>query len=103
MNDAITWSSVLAFITVAGALAGAGGWLYSQIMAVRRDVEKLREDNALRFAAVAQVISDFKLEVARNYATNSSIREVEERVVQAIERLGDRLDKFLDNRTVARS
>lgn len=47
----------------------------------------------------AQELADFKLEVAKNYATNSAIREVEERIVVAIDRLGDRLDKIIDQRS----
>lgn len=96
MNDAITWTSLAAMLPVLGA--GAALW-----WKLNRQIDDLKSKNAAQFAATAAVIADFKLEVARNYATNSSIREVEERVVQAIERLGDRLDKFLDNRPRARS
>lgn len=42
----------------------------------------------------AQELSDFKLEVAKNYATNKAIEAVEERIVVAIDKLGDRLDKI---------
>jgi len=42
----------------------------------------------------AQELSDFKLEVAKNYATNIAIQAVEERIVVAIDKLGDRLDKI---------
>lgn len=44
----------------------------------------------------AHELSEFKLEVAKSYATNTAIKEVEDRVVAAIERLGDRLDKLID-------
>lgn len=44
----------------------------------------------------AHELAEFKLEVAKNYATNTAIREVEERIVVAIDRLGDRLDKLID-------
>lgn len=47
-------------------------------------------------AKSAQELADFKLQVAREYATSDAIREVEERVVAAIERLGDRFDKWMD-------
>lgn len=47
-------------------------------------------------AKSAQELADFKLEVAKNYATNAAIKEVEERIVVAIDRLGDRLDKIID-------
>lgn len=41
-------------------------------------------------------LAEYKLSVAKEYATANSIRLVEERVVAAIDRLGDRLDKVLD-------
>lgn len=80
MTGAITWEAVTAMIVIFGA--GAGVWyrLHGQAESVRRDLDA------------------FKLEVAKSYATQHSIREVEERVVQAIDRLGDRLDRFLENR-----
>lgn len=43
----------------------------------------------------AQELSDFKLEVAKNYATNAAITQVEERIVVAIDRLGERFDKII--------
>jgi hypothetical protein len=80
-------------LLLTGAAMLAGVW-----WKLHQGTEKLRHDNAVQFAATAHVIAEFKLEVARNYATNNSIREVEQRVVDAIDRLGDRLDKFLENR-----
>jgi outer membrane protein assembly factor BamD (BamD/ComL family) len=53
--------------------------------------------------AVEKDLDAYKLEVAKYYATNNAISQVEERVVQAIERLGDRLDRFLENRPRSRS
>jgi hypothetical protein len=46
-------------------------------------------------AKSAQELADFKLEVAKNYATNAAIMQVEERIVVAIDRLGDRFDKII--------
>jgi hypothetical protein len=48
-------------------------------------------------AKTARELDEYKLTVATNYATNNAIRLVEERVVAAIDRLGDRLDKWLDS------
>lgn len=72
----------LAGLLTTGVIALAGVWyrLHSQIISV---------DKAL---------SDYKLQVAKEYATTNAIKEVEDRIVQAIDRLGDRLDKFVDNR-----
>lgn len=67
-------------ITVLGPLALLWYRLHTQIIAVN------------------QALSDYKLQVAKEYATTTAIKEVEDRIVQAIDRLGDRLDKFVDNR-----
>lgn len=64
----------------AGALIGVWYRLNNQVIATNE-----------RLAA-------FELRVAKEYATNSAIKEVEDRIVGAIDRLGDRLDKFIDNR-----
>jgi basic membrane lipoprotein Med (substrate-binding protein (PBP1-ABC) superfamily) len=81
MEYGFPWLEV-AGLLLPGVFALAGVWyrLHSQIIGV---------DKAL---------ADYKLQVAKEYATTSAIKEVEERVVQAIDRLGDRLDKFLDQR-----
>lgn len=85
MSGAITWEAIAFLLPIFGA--GAGVWyrLHTQILGVQRELDA------------------FKLEVAKSYATQASIHQVEERVVQAIERLGDRLDKFLDNRSTTRT
>ena len=38
--------------------------------------------------------ANFKEHVASNYASNSTVAEVEKRIVDAINRLGDRLDRL---------
>lgn len=46
----------------------------------------------------AKDLSDFKQEVARDYASNRMIEQMESRLVTAIERLGDRLDRAFEVR-----
>jgi len=41
-------------------------------------------------------LDDFRVEVARTYVTDRSMREIEERISAAIERLGDRLDRLFE-------
>lgn len=43
-------------------------------------------------------IADFKVHVAANYASNSTIEQMESRLIEAINRLGDRLDRVLEPR-----
>lgn len=49
----------------------------------------------------AHELAEYKLLVAREYATGDAIKEVEERVVEAINRLGDRFDKYFDRQTAS--
>jgi hypothetical protein len=43
-------------------------------------------------------LADFKTEVAKNYASIRLIEQLESRIVNAIERLGDRLDRAFEDR-----
>src|SRR5690349_63140 len=90
-------------LTVAGMVAGVWYRLHSQIVKDRetaaKDIADVKQQNALQFGAAAAVLADFKLEVARNYATNATMREVEGRIVTEIHRLGERFEKFIDNRS----
>jgi hypothetical protein len=98
----VPWFPLIGLL-LTGITMLSGVWyrLHSQINSNREHATKeaadIRQANALQFSAVYAVLAEFKLEVARNYATNAAIREVENRIVAAIERLGDRLDKFSDN------
>lgn len=56
---------------------------------------KAAETAAAKASDIEREFHKFQLEVATKYATTNAIAEVEQRVVDAINRLGDRLDKFL--------
>lgn len=117
-DPTISVSSLLAILTL--AITGVTVWynMRAQVQKNTSDLKDVRDILAVANAKVALALekadeirsrtahelAEYKLQVAKEYATVNSIREVEERVVQAIERLGDRLDKFLDNnRQPARS
>lgn len=42
-------------------------------------------------------LADYKLQVAEKYATNAAIKEVEQRIVETINRLGDRVENYFDS------
>ncbi len=92
-EHAITIGELVAFgsFLVLIVSAGAGMWwrIHVAIGKVRERVDEVRGRSAHELA-------EFKLQVAQQYATHDAIREVEERVVEAIDRLGDRVDKFLE-------
>ena len=92
--------------------AGVAAWVTALTRITAHD--KTLADMAITFAAIqatykmlservediraksAAELADFKLEVAKHYATNTAISEVEKRIVVAIDRLGDRFDKIID-------
>ena len=88
IEDAVSWTGLGDLLTTIVLLAGAVGGVWWRLHVNIRSVEK--------------DLDAYKLEVAKNYATNNAISQVEERVVQAIERLGDRLDRFLERGPRAR-
>lgn len=51
-----------------------------------------------RVAILAASFSLYREQIAREYIHREVMREVEERLTQAIDRLGDRLDRVLDGR-----
>jgi predicted RNA-binding protein with PIN domain len=98
--------SIPAIITLAGISAAAiAAWT-----AVRWRITSLEASTVLFTASlkvanehieqiranVAHELADFKLVVAKDYATNNAVLQMEERIASAIDRLGDRLDKLID-------
>ncbi|QKC99164.1 hypothetical protein EB231_34810 [Mesorhizobium sp. NZP2298] len=114
--------TLIALFTLLGAGLGAWYTLRGQVGENTKGLDKLEDENEKQLAALASALAlananiakalekaeevraktareldEYKLTVATNYATNNAIRLVEERVVAAIDRLGDRLDKWLDS------
>lgn len=59
--------------------------------AAREEAKAARESAAL----ISSAFSLYREQVASEYIHRETMREVENRLTQAIERLGDRFDKFL--------
>jgi hypothetical protein len=78
LNNAIQWSDLATIITVAG-LVGAGIWRAATMI-----------------GGLRQELTQYKLEVAEKYVSAQSMRDLEERLIKSIERLGDRLDRAFE-------
>lgn len=50
-------------------------------------------------AKSAHELAEFKLEVAKNYAGYAALRDMEARLVKAIDELGERLEKLSEDRS----
>ena len=107
----INWPTVLALIGF--AVAGITVW-YNTRGQVQKNTDRIKdlgEAIALANTKVAQALekadeiraknahelAEYKLQVAREYATNHAVALIEERIVAAIDRLGDRFDKYFDS------
>ena len=102
METTITWGDLSAFlvaiVVVGGAVAGIWWRIHQTITKVKDEGTLERRALAARIEEVrakgAKELDSYKLEVATRYVTADAIREVEGRVVDSINRLGDRLDSL---------
>lgn len=78
MTGPITWEQVAGLMLIISAGAGAWWFLYSSILAVRRELQ------------------EYKLVVAERYASVEHLKEVETRLVTAIDKLSGQLDTMPD-------
>jgi hypothetical protein len=102
IEDSFPWFEFIGLL-LTGAVTLGGVWyrLRMQVEENREfataELHKHAQAAAAQIAALQLTVSDFKLQVAREYATNNAIREVEQRVVDAINRLGDRFESFFES------
>ena len=73
--------------------------LLATIYALRRSDQNRTES---RVREIEKNLSDFKTEAAQRFATQGAIQEIESRVLAAINRLGDRLDRFVETMMAGR-
>ena len=67
-----------------------------------KDAKQIALDAHEKLAIERAAFSLYREQVAREYIHRESMREVEDRLTQAIERLGDRLDRVLETRASTR-
>jgi len=88
--EAVNWLPIIA----AGASVVAVVKFWVELGKLWRQVEDTGVTVAAqagKFALLQADVSDHKVEVARNYATNADVERAIDRVERAIERLGDAL------------
>jgi flagellar basal body-associated protein FliL len=97
--SAENWIAVAAIVvTIVLAIIGAVA-----IWAVRVNkgvsAEKSAEKAHERIDELNSAFGEFRAHVAANYASNTMLDQMEKRVVDAINRLGDRLDRAFERRS----
>lgn len=96
-----------AIAAVAGfGLAFATFWLTfgSHIATAEADATQARldaKDAADKVAILSSAFALYREQIAREYIHREAMREVEDRLTAAIDRLGNRLDRFLEKHAAA--
>lgn len=96
------WAVVAALGTLGGfGIAFATFWMRwgGRVAAAEADAKAAREEAKAASQQTTLLATSFSLyreQVAREYIHREVMREVEDRLTAAIERLGDRLDRFVE-------
>jgi len=98
----IDWSFTVGNLLTLMAMIAGGVTMYvghvRVLDSVRHDAAQARQraDEAYSTATSAvKLLGDWRLDVEKNFATNSSLAAVEDRIVKAIDKLGDRIDRAM--------
>jgi hypothetical protein len=99
MNDAVTWSAIA--IAIGSVISIITFWTrYSdRITKAHETAEQAKKDAheaTEKLAILSASFSLYREQVAREYIHREVMREIEDRLTQAIDRLGARLDRFTE-------
>ncbi|MGF7161299.1 hypothetical protein FHS85_002934 [Rhodoligotrophos appendicifer] len=112
MTGAITWEFLTAIVGVLGVLAAVWRYLEGRIIrtevnakrevenakreveAAKQAVEYIRKDMDNRFGLMNTTISTIQVMNAEKYASREVLRETEDRIVSAVERLQTSVDRM---------
>ena len=83
MTGGVNWQELSLLVT---AVMVTGGTIISVFLWIYRELNALRTE-----------ISGFRVEVAKTYVSSATLNEVEVRLEKAVEKLGDRLDRSIEN------
>ena len=92
--DPVTLPLAVALTIVTLAASIAGSYAVTKFRSER--AEQRAEAAERRAEAVEKELAEFKLDAAKRYVTDEMLMKVEERILVAVNRLGDRLDRVLD-------
>jgi biopolymer transport protein ExbB/TolQ len=108
MNDVVTWGAAIAALGSVSAIIGF--WTrYSdrltkadaKAVAAREAADEAKKEAKAaqdRISILDQAFALYRERVALEYTSTKTLREVEARLTDAIDRLGDRFDRALEHR-----
>lgn len=89
MAQFISWNDLY---TLAGVLVMVVGAVWH----INNTVNEMRRESSESDALLRKELADYKIEVANRYVTSDAIRQWKDELTQAINRLGDRLDRLVE-------
>jgi hypothetical protein len=96
------WPAIAALASTGGfAVSFAVFWLTFGTRIGKAETEATAASSAIkdaldRVSRLGASLSTYREQVARDYIQREAMREVEDRLTAAIDRLGDRLDRFVE-------
>jgi hypothetical protein len=97
LDSALTGAAIMelkdVLLTIGGgALVFLSLWIYYVMTTAHNSSKELWKE----FNAHKQQFSDYKLYASREFASENHLKEVEDRMVKALEGINDKLDKLVD-------
>lgn len=106
MSDVVTWGAVAvalgSLLSILKFYGSASDRITKSEAAAKtasdiaQDAKKEAHETAEKIGILGASFSLYREQIAREYIHREVMREVEERLTQAIDRLGDRLDRVLE-------
>ena len=91
MQGPITLEMVLAFLTVTGAIGGVWWRIEAKFASVIEEFRRDRTALANDLARIRDDLANYKLYVAQTHVSVPTLKETEERLINAIEKLFETL------------
>ncbi len=97
-----SWPTIAAMVTVVSVI---GGFIYrlsgqiSETSARSKAAVEIAKTAAAKAEQNERALVEHRVSVAREYVTTTTLASLENKVVEAINRLGDRLDSLFMNKT----
>lgn len=91
-------TAAISILSLVASIAGAWGVVRLTGEKNAAELAKLQQS----YVELQRDLNLFKLEAARRFVTDEMLAKVEERVIAAIDRLADRLDRLVEARSARR-
>ena len=95
MNEVnVSWSALAALTS---AIFMIGGALATVLVYINREFFSVRADVTRDLTAVKADMTALRIEIAHDYVKVNDLNQVEARLENALTKIGDRLDRSIDN------